>query len=219
MGRQAALTTCPKTADISIQAIAVAEYLAGVHLGADPSRQSAQKAFLDEALTIVSVIAYDRTVAEHHADLLAHTTRADTKRGARDLIVAATARAADRIVLTTDARATFFSADLPGVTARIASASEPSRSSGWTGARLVAMRRPVGAGAVQGFATCCWASGLGVHREAARLPFLAAAAARRRRALFKMFSAASSTSGSSIAACNASIFATPISLHTRPDTV
>jgi tRNA(fMet)-specific endonuclease VapC len=108
----------PDTADISIPAIAIAEFLAGVHLGRDPSRQAAQKAFLDEVLAVVPVIDYDRSIAGHHADLLAHTARVGAPRGAHDLIVAATARATDRVVLTTDARAKFD--ELPGVAARIA---------------------------------------------------------------------------------------------------
>jgi tRNA(fMet)-specific endonuclease VapC len=82
------------------------------------SRQAAQKAFLDEVLTVVPVIDYDRSIAEHHAGLLAHTARAGTPRGAHDLIIAATARATDRVLITTDVRANFE--ELPGVVARIA---------------------------------------------------------------------------------------------------
>jgi tRNA(fMet)-specific endonuclease VapC len=108
----------PDDADISIPAICVAEFLAGVHLDADVSRQAAQKAFLDEVLTIVPVIDYDRNIAEHHAGLLAHTARAGAARGAHDLIIAATARATDRVLITTDVRANFE--ELPGVVARIA---------------------------------------------------------------------------------------------------
>jgi tRNA(fMet)-specific endonuclease VapC len=108
----------PDDADISIPAICVAEFLTGVHLGTDVSRQAAQKAFLDEVLTVVPVIDYDRSIAEHHADLLAHTARIGAPRGAHDLIIAATARATDRVLITTDARANFE--ELPGVVTRIA---------------------------------------------------------------------------------------------------
>lgn len=60
---------------------------------------------------------YDRTVAEHHAALLAHVRLSGSKRGAHDLIIAATARATDRVVLTTDERARF--GELPEVAARV----------------------------------------------------------------------------------------------------
>lgn len=105
------------TDDVAIPAIAVAEYLAGTLLDADPGRAAAQRAFLDEVLQVLPVHDYDRAVAEHHAALLAHVQRTGGKRGAHDLIVAATARAADRIVLTTDERARF--GELPEVTARV----------------------------------------------------------------------------------------------------
>jgi tRNA(fMet)-specific endonuclease VapC len=107
----------PDDADISIPAICVAEFLAGVQLDADVSRQAAQRAFLGEVLTVVPVVDYDRSIAEHHAGLLAHTARAGAARGAHDLIIAATARATDRVVITTDARAHFE--ELLGVVARI----------------------------------------------------------------------------------------------------
>ena len=82
-------------------------------LDADPGRVLAQRAFLDEVLRVLPLCYYDRTVAEHHAALLAHVQRTGRKRGAHDLIIAATARATDRVVLTTDARARF--GELPEV--------------------------------------------------------------------------------------------------------
>jgi len=103
--------------DIALPAIVVAEYLAGTLLDADPGRVAAQRAFLDDVLTVAPVHVYDREVAEHHAALLAHAHRHGTARGAHDLIIAATARATDRAVLTTDHRARFD--DLPDVTARL----------------------------------------------------------------------------------------------------
>ena len=97
--------------------IAVAEYLAGTLLDTDPGRTAARHAFLDEILEVLPIHDYDRNVAEHHSALLAHVQQAGSERGAHDLIIAATARASDRIVLTTDERARF--GDLPEVTARI----------------------------------------------------------------------------------------------------
>lgn len=98
----------------------VAEYLAGTRLDPDPGRSAAQRAFLDDVLRVLPVHDYDRNVADHHASLLAHVRRTGSKRGAHDLIIAATARAANRIVVTTDKRAGFH--ELPDVTARIVTA-------------------------------------------------------------------------------------------------
>lgn len=105
------------TDDVAIPAIAVAEYLAGALLDADPRRAAAQRAFLDEVLEVVPVHAYDRGVADHHAALLAQIQRTGSKRGVHDLIIAAVARAASRTVVTTDDRARF--GELPEVTARL----------------------------------------------------------------------------------------------------
>ena len=109
--------TVPDDADIAIPAVAIAEYLAGVHLDPDAGRQAAQKAFLNEVLAVVPVCDYDRTVAEHHADLLADTARTGRRRGPHDLIIAATARATGRTILTTDVQARFD--ELPDVNARV----------------------------------------------------------------------------------------------------
>jgi tRNA(fMet)-specific endonuclease VapC len=111
------VATLADTDDVAIPAIAVAEYLAGTLLDADPGRAAAQRAFLDEVLQVLPVHDYDRTVADHHAVLLAHVRRAGNKRGPHDLILAATARATDRVILTTDERARF--GELPEVTARV----------------------------------------------------------------------------------------------------
>jgi tRNA(fMet)-specific endonuclease VapC len=108
--------TVPDDADVAIPAIVVAEYLAGVHLDHDAGRQAAQRAFLDEVLAVIPVHAYDRSVAEHHAALLAYTARQGQRRGPHDLIVAATGRATGRTILTTDQHARF--GELPDVNAR-----------------------------------------------------------------------------------------------------
>ena len=109
--------TVSDDADIAIPAVAIAEYLAGVHLDPDAGRQAAQKAFLNEVLAVIPVCDYDRTVAEYHADLLAGTARAGGCRGPHDLIIAATALATARTILTTDVQARFD--ELPDVDARV----------------------------------------------------------------------------------------------------
>lgn len=107
------------TDDVAVPAVAVAEYLAGTLLDPDPGRAAAQTAFLDEILDVVPVHTYDRAVANHHGALLAHVQRTGSTRGVHDLIIAATARATERIVLTTDERARF--GELPEVTVRTTS--------------------------------------------------------------------------------------------------
>jgi tRNA(fMet)-specific endonuclease VapC len=109
--------TVPDSADIAIPAVAIAEYLAGVHLDHDAGRQAAQTAFLTEILAVIPVHDYDRIVAEHHARLLAYTAREGRRRGPHDLIIAATARATGRTILTADTRARFH--ELPDVSARL----------------------------------------------------------------------------------------------------
>lgn len=103
--------------DVALPAVAVAEYLAGTVLDDEPARAATQRAFLDEVLQVLPIHDYDRAVAEHHAALLAHVRRRGDRRGAHDLIIAATARATNRIVLTTDERARF--GELPEVEARV----------------------------------------------------------------------------------------------------
>ena len=98
--------------DLSIAAITVAELRAGIEL-ADDAHRVARSSFLDRVLETVPVEPYDLSTAEAHGRLLAHVHRAGTKRGAHDLIIAATAAATGRIVLTGDRKARF--GDLPGV--------------------------------------------------------------------------------------------------------
>lgn len=103
--------------DVALPAVVVAEYSAGVLLDADPGRAAAQRAFLDEVLTVVPIVDYGREVADHHAVLLAHTRSTGRRRGPHDLIIAASARATGRVLLTTDIRAEFD--ELPDLTARL----------------------------------------------------------------------------------------------------
>lgn len=75
-------------------------------------RREKRERFVSAVLDAVSVELYDLEVAGAHADLLAHVRRSGNPRGAHDLIIAATARARDREVVSAD-QSGF--ADLPGV--------------------------------------------------------------------------------------------------------
>jgi tRNA(fMet)-specific endonuclease VapC len=68
--------------------------------------------FVAAVLDAVSIEVYDLNVAEAHAALLAHVWRTGTPRDAHNLIIAATARARERQVVSFD-RGGF--AELPGV--------------------------------------------------------------------------------------------------------
>jgi len=94
----------------------VAELGVGVEL-ADEKRRERRAAFVAAVLDAVSIEPYDLDVAEAHGALLAHTRRVGSPRGAHDLIIAATARARGREVITADASGF---AELPEVTLRVA---------------------------------------------------------------------------------------------------
>jgi tRNA(fMet)-specific endonuclease VapC len=97
--------------DVAIAAITVAELRVGVQL-ARGRRRDKRERFVAAVLDAVSVEVYDVDVAEAHAALLAHVRRTGTPRGAHALIIAATARAGERQVVSFD-QAGF--AELPGV--------------------------------------------------------------------------------------------------------
>jgi tRNA(fMet)-specific endonuclease VapC len=97
--------------DVAVAAITVAELRVGVQL-AKGRRRDKRERFVAAVLDAVSIEPYDLEVAEAHAVLLAHVRRVGTPRGAHDLIIAATARAQERQVVSLD-RSGF--AELPGV--------------------------------------------------------------------------------------------------------
>jgi tRNA(fMet)-specific endonuclease VapC len=97
--------------DVAIAAITVAELRVGVQLAKGRRREKRER-FVEAVLGAVSIDPYDLEVAEAHAALLAHVRRVGAPRGAHDLIIAATARARERLVVSFD-RSGF--SDLPGV--------------------------------------------------------------------------------------------------------
>ena len=98
--------------DVAIAAITVAELRTGIELATEAHR-AARIEFLVKILETLPVEPYDLAAAEAHGRLLAHVHRGGTKRGAHDLLIAATAVATKRTILTTDRGARFD--DLPGV--------------------------------------------------------------------------------------------------------
>lgn len=106
------------TDSMAVPAVVVSEFLHGALLARSDDDAAGQRGFLRDALVIAPVVDYTVAVAEVHATLLAHVRRTGSPRGAHDLVVAATAMASDRTILTTDRRARFD--DLPGVHVRLA---------------------------------------------------------------------------------------------------
>jgi tRNA(fMet)-specific endonuclease VapC len=105
--------------DVVVSAITVAELLVGVEL-ADAANQSRRRALVDSIVATIPVEDYDLDVARSHALLLAHTHRSGRRRGAHDLVIAATALARGRVVVTADG---VGFGDLPGVAVRLVSGS------------------------------------------------------------------------------------------------
>ena len=97
--------------DVAIAAVTIAELRAGALL-AGSRRKSTRMAFVDDIVATIPVINYDPEVAEIHAALLVEVRAQGKPRGAHDLIIAATARASDRTILSAD-RTAFR--NLPGV--------------------------------------------------------------------------------------------------------
>lgn len=107
--------------DVAIAAITVAELRVGALLGRGKAAV-ARNAFVEDVLGVIPVISYDVSVAEAHARLLVEARRRGTPRGAHDLLIAATASATGRTVVTADAAA--FDR-LPGVAVLVASVRLP----------------------------------------------------------------------------------------------
>lgn len=100
--------------DVAIAAITAAELLVGVEL-ADRSRRQRRSRFVEAILSTLPIEDYNLETARAHASLLAHARKVGRPRGAHDLLIAATALASRRTVVTADADG--FT-DLPGVALR-----------------------------------------------------------------------------------------------------
>jgi tRNA(fMet)-specific endonuclease VapC len=92
----------------------VAELQVGALLGT-PRRRQTRRAFVQTVVESIPILEYNLDVAKVHADLLVDVRRRGSPRGAHDLIIAATAKATGRTVITADSSAF---ANLPGVVVR-----------------------------------------------------------------------------------------------------
>lgn len=98
----------------AVAAITIAELGVGVEM-ATGRRRRARSEFLDDLIDNLPIIQYDLGVARAHTDLLVAVRTLGRPRGAHDLIIAATALATGRIVVTSDRHG--FN-NLPGVEVR-----------------------------------------------------------------------------------------------------
>ncbi len=97
--------------DVAIAAITLAELTVGVQLATTRQRPRRQS-YVDEIVAAIPILPYDEAVALHHANLLVAVRRTGRPRGAHDLIIAATAGAAGRTIVSANRQA--FDG-LPGV--------------------------------------------------------------------------------------------------------
>ena len=101
--------------DVAIAAITAAELLVGVEF-ADRRHRTRRGAFVEDILETLTIEDYSLSTAGAHAHLLAFARSSGTPRGAHDLMIAATAAASGRTLVTADARGF---AGLPGVETRV----------------------------------------------------------------------------------------------------
>ncbi|MQA27178.1 MAG: PIN domain-containing protein [Micromonosporaceae bacterium] len=102
--------------DVAISVITAGELLHGVEL-ADAARRPTRSAWVETILAAFGVEEITLPVARVHAALAADSQRQGFTRGAYDLLIAATASATNRTLITTDGKAGFD--QLPGVTCRV----------------------------------------------------------------------------------------------------
>jgi len=103
---------------LGLPMIVLAEFRGGIACARAEYRPRMQR-FLDGFLGLVDVLPYDDAVLEQHVRLIAWTVSHGVPRGQNDLIIAATAAATGRTVMTLDMRARF--GELPGVEAIVVS--------------------------------------------------------------------------------------------------
>jgi tRNA(fMet)-specific endonuclease VapC len=92
--------------DACIATITAMELLAGVER-ADDAHKTARAAHVEELLSSLPIEGYNLSVARVHANLVVEAMSRGRPGSAYDMMIAATAAATNRILLTTDARAGF----------------------------------------------------------------------------------------------------------------
>jgi tRNA(fMet)-specific endonuclease VapC len=90
--------------DVAVAAVTIAELRVGALL-AKGKRRTTRTAYVDDVIATIPALEYDLDVAEAHAELLVQVRAQGKPRGAHDLIIAATAKAFDRTIVSADTSA------------------------------------------------------------------------------------------------------------------
>jgi tRNA(fMet)-specific endonuclease VapC len=102
--------------DAAIASITAMELLVGVERASE-AHQQARSIRVEAVLASLPIEDYSLAVARIHARLVVEALSRGKQRSAYDLMIAATAAATNRILLTTDAKAEF--SQLPGVRSEV----------------------------------------------------------------------------------------------------
>lgn len=102
--------------DAAVASVTAMELLVGVER-ADEAHKQARSVRVEAMLASLPIEDYTITVARIHARLVVQAMSTGKQRSAYDLMIAATAVATNRILLTTDAKAEFN--QLPGVRSEV----------------------------------------------------------------------------------------------------
>lgn len=98
--------------DTAVATVTLTELKYGVKRSV-PEKRAHRTAAIERLLQHCTLVDYTVEVTDHHADLKAHCRESGSPRGEIDLMIAATALATNRILVTLDRKADFGS--LPGV--------------------------------------------------------------------------------------------------------
>src|SRR5277367_2288384 len=75
--------------ELAVASVSVAEYRVGIELADTPERAAERSRALATIMSVIDVLDYTPGTAAHHGRLLAYVRKSGTRRGARDLIIAA----------------------------------------------------------------------------------------------------------------------------------
>ncbi|HEY2518975.1 MAG TPA: PIN domain-containing protein [Streptosporangiaceae bacterium] len=109
--------------DAAVATITAMELLVGVER-ADAAHKTARAIHVEALLSSLSIEPYDLAVARIHAQLAVEAMSKGRPRSAYDMMIAATAAATNRVLLTTDASAGF--GELSDVRAEVISGRHPA---------------------------------------------------------------------------------------------
>lgn len=97
----------PPHTELTIAALTLSEFSAGIELLSGSRRAQEMRRFLETSLEYLTVLEYTSKTAAHHGRLLAETRRSGRLRDKHDLIIAAHAAETGRTIVSGDAHARF----------------------------------------------------------------------------------------------------------------